>query len=83
MVMIGAWWQRIGPWATPTLIVVEVALVWSGLHSLGGAVAIGMSVEILLVVTAIGAGATAIRPYRQDRARGHDRCAAAETLWCS
>lgn len=71
-------WRRWGPWLTPALLAVEVALVWSGGLSVVGAVVIAVVVEALLAVTAIGRGLVAVRHYRAGRHGGRDGWAAAQ-----
>lgn len=71
-------WRKIGPWATPALVVAEIVLVWSGLLSIGGAVIIAVLVESLLAVTAITRGLAAWRCFREGRAAGRAVWIAAE-----
>lgn len=71
-------WQRIAPWLTPTLVVVEVILVWSGRLGLGTAVAVGLAVEVLLWVTALSRAVAGVRRFRAGRAAGQDGWQACE-----
>lgn len=76
--MIRRWWRRVGPWATPTLVVVEVILVWSGLLALRTAVAVGVSLEVLLSVTVASRIFAGAREFRTVRDGGADVWQAAE-----
>ncbi|MGH3321430.1 MAG: hypothetical protein ACRDN9_14900 [Streptosporangiaceae bacterium] len=76
--MIRAAWHKTAPWLTPTLVVVEVGLVWSGLLPLRTAVVVGMVVEALLWVTVAGRTIAAVRRFRAGRAEGADLWMAAE-----
>ncbi len=72
------WWERIAPWLTPVLVVVEVVLVWSGVLSLRDAVIIIVVVEVLLAVTVVGRGIAVVRSFRAGRAENRDAWTAAE-----
>jgi len=76
--VIARWWRRTGPWATPTLIVIEVVLVWSGLLRLRTAVLVGALLEVLLLVTAGTRMIAAGRRFRAGRAAGVDLWQSAE-----
>ncbi len=76
--MTRRWWRRIGPWATPLLVAVEVVLVWSGLLQVGTAVWVGVAIEALLWVTAASRAVVAIRLFRAGRVAGVDGWVAAE-----
>lgn len=71
-------WRKPGPWATPVLVVVEVAMVWSGWLSLGAAVLVGLGVEALLWVTAVSRTVVGVRRFRAGRASGRDGWSAME-----
>lgn len=76
--MIRRVWRRIGPWATPTLVLVEVFLVWIGPLSLRAAVISGVVIEALLWVTAISRVLAGVRRFRSGREAGLNGWAAAE-----
>lgn len=71
-------WRRLGPWATPVLVVADIGLVLSGLISVRGAVIVVVVVEILLAVTAANRGLAAMRCFRTQRAAGRAGWVAAE-----
>jgi len=71
-------WHRIGPWLTPALVVVEVALVTSGLVSIRNAVVVGVVIEAALWVTVLSRVVVGARRFRAERRGGFDRWAAAE-----
>jgi hypothetical protein len=70
--------RRIGPWITPALLAVEVALVLTGLLSLTDAVVIVVVVELALALAAFTRGRAALRSYRRARTDGRDGWDAAE-----
>ena len=70
--------RRIGPWVTPVLLAVEVALVWTGVLSLSDAVVTVVVVELGLAVAVITRGRAALRSYRRARTDGRDGWDAAE-----
>lgn len=76
--MIRRAWRRAGPWLTPALIAVEVALVWSGELGLRTAVVVGLAVETLLWIAALEGIAAGIRRFRAGRATGMGAWQAAE-----
>lgn len=76
--MIGRIWRQAAPWATPTLVVIEVVLVWSGWISLGAAIGTAVAVEVLLYVTVATRAIAGVRTYRGGRAAGQDRWRALE-----
>ena len=45
------WGRVLGPWVTPTVVALDVALVWSGVLSVRTAVAVGLLIELLLWAT--------------------------------
>lgn len=70
--------HRIGPWLTPALVVVELALVASGLLSMRNAVVAGLVIEAALWVAVLSRVVEGARRFRAERAGGFDRWAAAE-----
>lgn len=76
--MVRRWWNHLGPWVVPTLLVVEVALVLSGRLALGTAVIVIVGVELLLALVAGTRIVAAVRVVRSSRASGIDGWAAAE-----
>lgn len=76
--MIWRWWRRVAPWATPTLVVLEVILVWSGLLALRTAVAVGVGLEMLLSVSVASRIFAGVREFRTVRDGGADGWQAAE-----
>src|SRR5262245_33254720 len=71
-VVIGRVWRRLGPWATPVLVVVEVALVWSGVFQVRTAIVVGLVVEALLWATAVSRTIAAVREFGRGRSGGLD-----------
>lgn len=76
--MIARALRAAGPWATPVLVAIEIALVWSGLISLQTAIVVVIGVEIVLAVTVAGRSVVALRRFRTGRASGVDGWVAAE-----
>lgn len=76
--MIGRLWRRAAPWATPAVVILEVALVWSGRISLGTAIGVVVVVEIVLLVTVADRAFAARRAFGQARGAGGDRWRAVE-----
>lgn len=70
--MIGRTWRRVVHWATPTLVLIEVVLVWSGWISLGAAIGTAVIIEILLYLTAASRAIAGARAFRGSRAAGQD-----------
>lgn len=75
---VTSWQGRIGPWLTPILLAIEVALVWSGVLTLLNAVLIVVVVELVLATTVLSRGAVAVGRFRAARSDGRDAWAAAE-----
>lgn len=71
-------WGRAGPWLTLVLVLVEVVLVWTSVLTLLDAVIIIVVVELLIAVTALSRGYSAVRAFRSGRAGGRDGWTAAE-----
>lgn len=71
-------WRHVGPWATPLLAAVEIALVTSGLLDIRTAVIVGVVIEVAFWLTALSRTAAAVQRYRSDRTKGNDVWTAAE-----
>lgn len=69
--------RRVGPWVIPAVVVIEVALVWSGVLSLVDAIVIVLVIEALLILTAAGRGVASVRRFRAERSAGRDGWTAA------
>jgi hypothetical protein len=69
-------WHKLGPWLTPCLIVVEVALVWSGLLRVGTAIMIGIGIEAVVLIVAVTRAVFAVRRFSAQRSGG-------ATVWSS
>ncbi|OMI33591.1 hypothetical protein [Streptomyces sparsogenes] len=59
-------------WAAPTVVLAQVCLVWTGVFSLGEAVAVGLLLELLLAGIVITEIALARRAFTASRSRGAD-----------
>ncbi|MFF8267508.1 hypothetical protein ACF059_08945 [Streptomyces sp. NPDC016562] len=62
-------------WAVPTVVLAQGCLVWTGVFSLGEAVAVGLAIELLLagvVVAEVALGARVFRASRSQGADGHE-----------
>ncbi|MEU0984715.1 hypothetical protein ABZ488_36565 [Streptomyces griseus] len=59
-------------WAIPTVVLLQVLLVWSGVLTVGQAVVVGLTLEVLLVGVVLAEIALARRAYRTSRAKGSD-----------
>lgn len=59
-------------WAMPTVVLLQVALVWSGVLTVGQAVVVGLTLEVLLIGIVLAELALARRAYRTSRAEGAD-----------
>jgi hypothetical protein len=64
--------ERVLKWSLPALILVNVALVWSGVLEAGTAILVGAAIELLVALVAVRQVVVAIRRYRRDRAAGLD-----------
>jgi membrane protein YdbS with pleckstrin-like domain len=64
--------ERVLKWSLPALILVNVALVWSGILEAGTAIMVGAALELLVALIAMRQVVVAIRRYRRDRAAGLD-----------
>lgn len=69
-------WRKVGPWLTPCLIVVEIALVWSGLLRVGTAIIIGVAIEAVVLIVAVTRAVFAVRRFSAQRSSG-------VTVWSS
>lgn len=70
--------RRIGPWTTPTMVAVEVVLVWSGWLSFGDAVTVLVAIELLLCIIVAHRMVAAYRRVRAARRDGYDAWRSAE-----
>ncbi|MEU5164752.1 hypothetical protein [Streptomyces mutomycini] len=59
-------------WAAPAVILLQVVLVWSEVLSVGQAVVVGVTLEVLLLGVVLAEIALARRTYRVSRAEGAD-----------
>jgi hypothetical protein len=64
--------ERVLKWSLPALILVNVALVWSGILEAGTAIMVGAAIELMVALIAMRQVVVAIRLYRRDRAAGLD-----------
>ncbi|HEX9987594.1 MAG TPA: hypothetical protein VGE45_03845 [Chloroflexia bacterium] len=64
--------ERTLKWSLPLLVLVNVALVWSGVLEAGTAILVGAAIELLVALIAMRQVVIAIRRYRRDRAAGLD-----------
>ncbi|MCZ2525224.1 hypothetical protein [Streptomyces sp. HB2AG] len=60
-------------WAVPTVVLVQVVLVWAGVIGAGRAVVVALLLEMLLVGVVVTEIALARRAFRDSRGRGADR----------
>lgn len=70
--------KRLLKWVLPALVLVEVALIWSGLLDFGKAVIIIVGVEALIFIAGISEIILMVKRYRDDRSSGLDPWAALE-----
>ena len=70
--------DRIAKWLLPLLIIIEAALVWTGVLDLAEAVGVIIGIEVLLALVAARQILTAMRRFRQGRDAGLDAWAALE-----
>nr|BBC15208.1 hypothetical protein [Streptomyces sp.]BBI93426.1 hypothetical protein [Streptomyces sp.] len=59
-------------WAAPTVVLAQVCLVWTGVFSLGEAVAVGLALELLLAGIVITEITLARRAFKASRSQGAD-----------
>lgn len=59
-------------WAIPSVVLLQVGLVWSGVLTVGQAVVVGLTLEVLLIGVVLAELALARRAYRTSRAEGAD-----------
>ncbi|MEU6756939.1 hypothetical protein [Streptomyces sp. NPDC046685] len=59
-------------WAAPTVVLVQICLVWTGVFSLGEGVAVGLLLELLLAGIVITEISLARRTFRASRSQGAD-----------
>jgi hypothetical protein len=59
-------------WAAPTVVLAQVCLVWTGVFSLGEAVAVGLALEVLLAGIVITEITLARRAFKTSRSQGAD-----------
>ncbi|MFP1626492.1 hypothetical protein ACLB9X_15260 [Streptomyces sp. 5K101] len=59
-------------WAAPTVVLAQVCLVWTGVFSLGEAVAVGLLLEVLLAGIVITEITLARRAFKTSRSQGAD-----------
>jgi hypothetical protein len=59
-------------WAAPTVVLAQVCLVWTGVFSLGEAVAVGLVLEVLLAGIVIAEITLATRAFRTSKSQGAD-----------
>lgn len=64
--------KRLLKWLLPTLIFVEVALVWFGMLNLKEAAFIVGGIETLILLTGIGEVLLMVQRYRKDRSSSLD-----------
>ena len=70
--------ERALKWLLPTLVLAEVALVWSGVLSVRDAVIVVAGIEVLLTLISVRQMFVAMRRYRQGRGSGLDAWSALE-----
>jgi hypothetical protein len=59
-------------WAAPTIVLAQVCFVWTGVFSLGEAVAVGLFLELLLAGVVITEITLARRAFKTSRSQGAD-----------
>lgn len=59
-------------WAAPTIVLAQICFVWTGVFSLGEAVAVGLLLELLLVGVVVTEITLARRAFKTSRSRGAD-----------
>lgn len=69
---------RIRSWLLLVVVVVNVAMVWSGRLSARDAVVLTLALELLVWLVILVQAPAAVRRYRHSRAAGNDRWLAAE-----